>query len=123
MRSMKHQQGVTGLGWLIILGLIAFFVSIGLKLFPIYVEYFNVKSSLASLEKTSGVSRMSKLEVRSLLMKKLNINDIKNVKKKNIKVNKRSGAVIVNIDYTVTTPLVGPLSLIAEFNESIESAN
>ena len=70
MRSMKRQQGVTGLGWLIILSLIAFFVFIGLKIMPIYLENFNVKSSLASMEKTNGLFRQTKIQIRKLLQRK-----------------------------------------------------
>jgi len=123
MRSLKNQQGVTGLGWLIILGLIAFFVSLGLKIYPIYWENYNIKSALSSLEKTEGISRMSRAKIRSLLEAKLDINYIRSLTRKNIKVNKRNGAVIVTIDYTVKKPLVGQLSLLAEFHEKIEAVN
>lgn len=123
MRSMRRQQGVTGLGWLIILGLIAFFVSLGLKIYPIYWENYNIKSSLSSLAKTQGISRMSRAKIRSRLQAKLDVNNIRNLKKSNIKINKRNGAAIVTIDYTVKVPLVGALSLLAEFHERIEAVN
>jgi len=124
MRSSKHHQsGVTGLGWLIILSIIAFFVFLVLKLMPIFLENFNVKSSLKSMEKESGLYRKDKVQIRNNIIAKLNVNDVKNVQKKNIKVNKRSGSVIINIAYTVKTPLMGPLSLVAEFNEDAEVTN
>ena len=123
MKIIKRQHGVTGLGWLIILGLIAFFVTLILKLLPVYLENFNVKSSMASMERTNGLFRMSKAKIRGLLKKKLDVNDIKNVKKKNVKINKRNGLVIINVDYSVKVPLVKGLSLIAEFHEVAESAN
>jgi len=123
MRNIKRQQGVTALGWLIILGLIAFFVSLGLKIYPIYWENYNIKSALSSLEKTQGISRMSRSKIRSLLQKKLDINYITTIKKNNIKVNKRNGAAVVEINYTVKTPLVAQLSLLAEFQERIEAVN
>ena len=123
MRNLKNQRGVTGLGWLIILGLIAFFVSLGLKIYPIYWENYNVKSSLSSLAKTQGISRMSRAKIRSLLQTKLDINNIRTISKKNIKVNKRNGAAIVVVKYTVKVPLIAELSLLAEFNERIEAVN
>ncbi len=123
MRNLKNQRGVTGLGWLIILGLIAFFVFLGLKIYPIYWENYNVKNSLASLSKTQGISRMSRAKIRGLLQTKLDINNVRRIKKKNIKINKRNGAAIVAVKYTVKVPLVGELSLVAEFDEKIEAVN
>ena len=123
MRNLKRQQGVTALGWMIILGLIAFFVSLGLKIYPIYWENYNVKSALKSLEKTQGISRMSRSKIRSLLQTKLDINYITTIKKNNVKVNKRNGAAVVEVIYTVKTPLVGELSLVADFHERVEAVN
>jgi len=120
MKTLKQQQGVTGIGWLIILGLIAFFVFIGLRLFPIYMENFNVVTSLKSLEKEPQVTKRSKADVQTLIMKRFQINDVKNATRKDVSVSKRSGVLLVSVKYDVKTKLFGPLSLIAEFDESVE---
>jgi hypothetical protein len=120
MKTLKRQQGVTGIGWLIILGLIAFFVFIGLRLFPIYSENFNVIASLKSLENEPQVTTKSKAEIQQLIMKRFQINDVKNATRKDISINKRGGTLIVSVKYDVKTKLFGSLSLIAEFDESIE---
>jgi len=121
MNMKKNQRGVTGLGWLIILSLIAFFAFLGLKLFPIYMENFNIKSALTSLKNEQNISRASPRKIRNLLMRKLDINDVKSVKSRDIKINKRNGILYVNIEYSVQQPLTGPLSLVAEFDERMES--
>jgi len=123
MRNIKRQQGVTAVGWLIILSLIAFFVFLGLKLFPIYLENFNVQGSMKSLSKETGLYKKSKAEIRLLLEKKLRVNNIKSIKKKDIKISKRGRIVTVTIDYAVTTPLMGALTLLAEFHEEAEATN
>jgi len=123
MKNIKRQQGVTAIGWLIILGLIAFFVTLALKLFPVYSENFNVKSSLKSMEKTQGLYKNSTAKIRSLLQRKLDINNVKSVTKKNVKINKRNGVVVINVNYSVKVPLVGALSLVADFYETAEAAN
>jgi len=121
MNTLKTQRGVTGLGWLIILGLIAFFAFLSLKLFPIFVENFNVKTALESLKNEQGIERKAGTEIRDLLWRKLDINDVKNVGLKNIKINKRKGNLYVRVVYDVKQPLVGPLSLVAEFDERMET--
>jgi len=121
MNMKKNQRGVTGLGWLIILSLVAFFAFLGLKLFPIFMENFNIKSALSSLKKESNIERESPKKIKQLLLRKLDINDVKNVKSRDIKINKRDGILFVNIQYSVKQPLTGPLSLLAEFDERMES--
>jgi hypothetical protein len=120
MKTLKRQQGVTGVGWLIILGLIAFFVFIGLRLFPIYAENFNVVTSLKSLKNEPQVTRKSKADIQRLILNRFQINDVKNAGHKNISITKRAGVLTVSVKYDVRTKLFGPLSLIAEFDESVE---
>jgi hypothetical protein len=120
MQTLKRQQGVTGIGWLIILGLIAFFVLIGLRLFPIYAENFSVVSSLNSLKNEPQVTKKSKADVLGLILKRFQINDVKNVNRKDINITKRGGVLTVSVKYDVKTKLFGPLSLVAEFDESVE---
>lgn len=120
MQTLKKQQGVTGIGWLIILGLIAFFVFIGLRLFPIYIEKFSVVSSLESLKNEPQVTKKSKAEILRLITNRFQINDVKNATRKDITITQRAGVLTVSVKYDVKTKLFGPLSLIAEFDESVE---
>lgn len=120
MNTMAKQRGVTAIGWLVILGLIGFFVFLGLKLFPMYAENFSVVSSLKSLENEPQVTRKSKQEIINLVMKRFQINDVKNATRGCIDVSKRNAVLTVTCSYTVTAKLFGPLSLVADFEESIE---
>jgi len=120
MRSIKHQQGVTAIGWLIILGLIAFFVSLALKLFPVYIENYNIVTSLKSMEQTEGLYLRSSSKIRTLVQTKLDINDVKSIGRKDIKVIKREGTVYIDIEYSVTIPFAGAISILADFHESAE---
>ena len=120
MRSIKHQQGVTAIGWLIILGLIAFFVSLALKLFPVYIENYNIVTSLKSMEQTEGLYLRSSSKIRTLVQTKLDINDVKSISRKDIQVIKREGTVYIDIEYSVTIPFAGAISILADFHESAE---
>ena len=123
MKSMKHQQGVTAVGWLIILGLIAFFVSLALKLFPVYIENYNIVTSLKSMEQTDGLSRQSISRIKTLLQTKLDINDVKSIDRRDLQVRKREGKVFIDIEYSVTVPFAGAISIVADFHEKAVSKN
>lgn len=120
MRTLKQQKGVTAIGWLIILGLIAFFVMIALRLFPIYAEKYNIVASLNSLTKEPQVTRKSKADIQKLILRRFLINDVKNAGRKNITITKRAGVLNVTVKYQVKTKLFGELSLVADIDESVE---
>ena len=120
MKTLKQQRGMTAIGWLIVLAMVAFFVLIGLRLFPIYIEKFSVVSSIESLKNEAQVTRKTNSEIKSLILKRFQINDVKNATRKNITISKRGGVLTASVKYEVKTKLFGDLSLIAEFDESVE---
>jgi hypothetical protein len=120
MNTLAKQRGVTAIGWLVILGLIGFFVFIGLKLFPLYAENFSVVSSLKSLQNEPQVTRKTKQEITKLIMSRFSINDVKNATRSCLDISKRNAVLTVTCSYSVTTELFGPLSLVADFEESVE---
>ena len=52
-----HQRGWTMIGGLMALIIIAFVVLIGMKIVPIYIDYYNIQSSIKSISKEPGVEQ------------------------------------------------------------------
>jgi cytochrome c biogenesis protein CcdA len=77
---------MTAIGWLLVLGLIAFFTLITLRLVPLYLEYAKVASALESLENEPGITRKTKTEIVNMMQKRFDVNDVNNVSAKEIKV-------------------------------------
>lgn len=119
MKSADRQRGMTAIGWLMVLGLIAFFSLIGLRLVPVYLEYFSVVTALESL-KNSDASSDAPRQVVDALMRRLDISDVKSVKPANVKVLNEGGALKVAVNYEVRVPLMGNLDALATFNKSVE---
>lgn len=117
---LARQRGVTAIGWLIILGLIAFFVFLALKLFPMYAENLSVVSSLKSLQNEPLVTKKSNVEIVKLIERRFSINDVKHASKKNITITRSAGVLTINCRYDVVQKLGGPLSVLAEFDETVE---
>lgn len=120
MKSADRQRGMTAIGWLMVLGLIAFFSLIGLRLVPVYLEYFSVVTALESLKKNSDASGDAPRQVVDALMRRLDISDVKSVKPANVKVLNEGGALKVAVNYEVRVPLMGNLDALATFNKSVE---
>jgi len=88
MNVYQTQRGMTAIGILIVLSLIAFFTLLVLRLVPPYLENFNVTSSLKSLQQEAGIKDKTPGEIRNLLQRRLDINDVENVKKENVTIEK-----------------------------------
>ncbi|GAB6067480.1 hypothetical protein JCM13664_07980 [Methylothermus subterraneus] len=119
--GLKRQGGMTLLGTLLVLGLIGFFALLTLKILPIYLEHFKVLSSLESLKRTPELAGQSAHEIRNLLLKRLDINMVENVRPEHIRVVKQGGITRVEVNYAVEKPLFGNLNVIVYFDDKIEA--
>ncbi len=112
-----RQHGATLIGMLMIAALVAFFAYVGMKLVPIYIENYGVKASLRSLneESTQGVTAG---ELRSRLMKRLDMNDVDNVRPENVEIKAVGNTRTIGVKYEVRTRFYGNLHLLLAFDES-----
>jgi hypothetical protein len=116
MHTMKEQDG----GALIVVVLcIAFFGMIGflvLKLAPVYIEHFGVTSSLASMENDSLHGR-SISELRTLLDKRLRINDVHRVNAADADIKTKPRMTTIRLAYEVQVPLMSNIDLLVTFDD------
>lgn len=118
--SPKRQQGLTFISLVFVLGLIAFFVLLGLKIGPIYLDHSKVVSALAEIEKTAHIEELSETQIRNSLSKRFNINYVNDVTQDDITVTKQGNYLKVAIEYEVVKKIAGNLSVLVEFNDVIE---
>lgn len=120
MQTLKSQQGMTAIGWLIVLGLIGFFVLLALRMTPAYLEYFTVKATLESLQNEPGITEKTPSEIRNMLGKRFDINDVKNITSKDIKIDNQGGRLNVGVDYEVRVGVLGNVDAVMKFDHEIE---
>lgn len=116
----RNQKGLTFISIALILGLIAFFVLLILKIAPIYFEHYKVSSSLQSLQEHPGLVKQSKRNVKKLLMKRFDINAIEDADEDTITVTKQGNYLQVEVNYEVTKNIAGNLDVLVYFNDMIE---
>ena len=117
--SPNSQRGLTLLGFLIVLIIAAFFAFIIMKLFPVYSEYYSVRTSLRALQQEPGIASKTPEQVRELLNRKWYISYVKTPTQKNVKVTRRGGDYIVNVAYERRGNLMYNLDYIASFDKTV----
>jgi hypothetical protein len=118
--SSKHQQGLTFISLVFILGLIAFFVLLGLKIGPIYLNHSKVVSTLSELKITPDIEYQSESEIRNSLSKRFNINYVNDVTQENITITRHENYLKIVIEYEVVKNIAGNLSVLITFNDVME---
>jgi Tfp pilus assembly major pilin PilA len=118
--TVKNQQGLTLISILFILGLIAFFTLLTLKIVPIYMDHAKVVNALKAIEQSPNIETQSENEVRNSLNKRFSMNYVYDVTQDDIKVVKHGNYLKVTIEYETVQKIAGNLSVLAEFNDSFE---
>ncbi len=124
MQSLPgKQRGLTFISLVLLLGLIAFFTLLVLKIGPIYFNHSKVVNALKAVEESVDISTMSKGQIQSSLDKRFNMNYVEFVTKDDITIVAQPGFVKVNIDYDRIEPIIGNLSVLVEFHEGFEAGS
>ncbi len=113
-----HQRGWTIIGGLMALIIIAFVVLIGMKIVPIYIDHFNIQSSIKSISEEPGVERWTPRDVRNALDRHFNISYIDVIQAKDVRVKKKDGKLVVELVYEDRRPLISNLDIVANFNKN-----
>lgn len=120
MQTLKSQQGMTAIGWIIVLGLIGFFVLLALRMTPAYLEFFTVKAALESLQNEPGITEKAPSEIRSMLGKRFDVNDVKSITSKDVTVENQGGRLSVGVDYEVREHALANVDIVMIFTHDIE---
>lgn len=118
--GLKKQKGMTLTGWMTVIALILFFAMLGMKIGPIYLENLTVKDVVESLKDEPLITKRSSSQVKSMIMKRLDINSVYDLKSDNVTVKKSPGIMKVSIDYQVQKKLVGNMDILVTFSDEIE---
>jgi hypothetical protein len=123
-QSMKQQRrgrqrGMTVIGMLLVMIVVAFVALIGMKVVPMYVQYFSIKSTIESIRKEPQVAQMTPIDIQNAIQKRFDIGYVDNISARDLKIrNERSGRVL-DLIYQDERSLFYGLYVVLKVNESI----
>lgn len=122
MKLPTKQTGMTAISMLLLLIIAGFFALLVMKMGPIYLENYKVKTVLSALESESMIGKKSISEVRQLIDRRLYINEVRRLTAKDIKVKKADGKLRVEIVYEVREHIAANVDAIMSFEDIVEVA-
>lgn len=124
---MRQDKGMTTLGFIGTLAMVAFFGMIAMRLTPIYIRYFNIRQSLYAIQKQDYWGEEGttsdfevKTEIRKAFTRYLDVNTIRNVEAKDLEIKRVMGKGFeVSLSYDEQTPLFFNIELLVHFDKTI----
>ena len=114
----RKQSGLTLIGFIIVLGVVGVFAYCGMKLFPMYSEFYSVKQALKGLSAEPGIANKDPAKVKDLLFRRLYVSYAENVKPNNVKITRDSQGYVITVKYEVRRELIGNLDVVGKFEAS-----
>ena len=124
MESLARQSGISTINLLLGLIIGGFFVSIGFKLAPVYMDNSYVERGLKSLrDKDKSITQLTPAEIRKHMVTFYGINGVRSPEVNNIDVIREGNRTIVTINYEITVPLFSNISAVMTFQNYLDSNN
>ncbi|RXR00934.1 DUF4845 domain-containing protein [Pseudoxanthomonas composti] len=116
MNKRDKQQGLTLTSFVLVLAVVGFFAYVGMKLVPMYIEFYAVKTALNGLSKEPGVADMDPSKIQDLFFKRMDVDSADNIKPSNVKVERMDGGWKMTVKYEVRRDLIANLDVVGKFD-------
>lgn len=117
--NIRKQQGLTLIGFGIVLVLAVFFAYVAMRLVPVYLEYHAVVGAMDTLQDDPMSARLSPAMIRERIMRSLYVSyATDNIQKRHIDVKRKDG-IQVRVAYEVRKPMMGNVDVIVSFDRTV----
>jgi hypothetical protein len=117
MKPIKNQRGISVFGLIFVLAIVACLALLGLQVVPSYMEYLSVKNAIHGARTASS----NPAEIRVSFDKFAEVGYIDSIKGRDLTIIKNGEDVDVSFAYDKKIHLVGPASLLLEFEGTTAS--
>ena len=118
MSFAKSQKGASVLGIMVVLGLVAFFLSAGLKVGPHYMDYYTMEKLIKGIENDKAGDITSVQDFYARINKGMTVNGIRDLDlEKDLQVKLENNEFIAHLKYEKREPLIQNLDLVARFDK------
>jgi hypothetical protein len=114
----KRQRGITLIGFLIVLSVAGFFLFIGAKLMPVYLDHYAVVKAMKSVAEEPGVASRDPGAIRDMFRRKFDIGYVNNLRPEQIRVLRDGTGPRLEVSYEVRRPLMFNLDFVAKFEHT-----
>lgn len=118
MKSIRKQHGMSMIGLILFMSLLGFVVYAGIRLGPIYSEYYSVVKAMKLVANKPGAASKSPTKIKEELAKSFYTSYVERVKTKDVKVIRSRGKQL-QVKYDVQESFIGNVDFLIHFDKTI----
>lgn len=118
-KSGSQQRGMTVIGMLLLLIVLAFVALIVMKVAPMYMQYYTIKSTIESIRQEPQLAQMTAQDIQNGIQKRFDIGYVENITAKDLKIRNESGGRVLDLVYQDERELFYGLFVALKVNESV----
>jgi len=117
-RNPRRQGGIGAVMLLFIFVVCAFVLLMGLKLFPVYNQYFSVRTVISSMANSEEVKSGTVAEIRRSFDRRAAIAYIEVINGDDLEITKEAGDTVVTAAWQARVPLFTGYTLLVDLSSS-----
>ena len=118
--NIRRTNGLTLIGFLIVLVVTLFFAYAAMRLVPMYLEYHALVNAMDQLESNPASASMSPGQIKSKIQRTLWASYASNnIKNEHMRISKTSGGIKVRVAYEIREPFLGNIDIIGKFDRFV----
>jgi len=117
-RSLHSQQGMGFIMLIFVFAVCAVVLMLGLKLFPVYSQLFNVKSVFKAMAVSEEVKTGTVADIRKSFEKRATIGYVEVITKEDLEITKEGGETVVTAAWQEKIPLFTGYTLLVDLSVS-----
>jgi len=119
-QALARQQGVSKIGLITLLLLLTLFITVGLKVGPVYVDHNLVTGVCQELVDSGEAASLTVPEIRNRVGAALRVNNVSGFDVSSIRKRMENNAAIITVTYERRVELFGNLDVVAKFDSLIQ---
>ena len=117
-KNLKRQHGMSFFMLVFVMAVCAVVLLLGLKLFPVYSQYFNIKSVFKGMAASEEVRSGTVAEIRKSFDRRATIGYVEDIAADDLEITKEGGETVVTAAWQKKIPLFTGYTLLVDLSVS-----
>ncbi|HID46661.1 MAG TPA: DUF4845 domain-containing protein [Chromatiaceae bacterium] len=116
----KTQKGLSITSWIMAIAIVLFFVLLGVRMIPSYMEFHSMSTILESIKEDPKYRTVPPKQLRKIFNRRININSIYDFDQKSLKIDRSKGKTSMVLDYEIRKPVAGNVEVVMSFHKEVD---
>lgn len=117
----RKQNGLSAVGFLVVLAIGGFVLTALFKVGPLYLDNYFVQGAMNTLA-DENIHEMTDARIRRKISNSFTINNVRNVDVKKVQIEREKTRTLVTLDYETRVNFMGNLDVVVVFNNVYDSS-